>query len=74
MATETLSHSQSMIRLLRSYIATRVIYVAAKLGLADHIRDDGASAQDLAQKLNVHPGRFVSRDANPRGSWCAAPR
>ncbi|MEC4679868.1 MAG: methyltransferase [Nitrospirota bacterium] len=56
MATETLSHSQSMIRLLRSYIATRVIYVAAKLGLADHIRDDGASAQDLAQKLNVHPG------------------
>ncbi len=55
MATETLSHSQSMIRLVRSYIATRAIYVAAKLGLADHIRDDGASAQDLAQKLNVHP-------------------
>ena len=56
MATETLSHSQSMIRLVRSYIATRAIYVAAKLGLADHIRDDGASAQDLSQKLNVHPG------------------
>jgi len=54
MATETLSHSQSMIRLVRSYIATRAIYVAAKLGLADHIRDDGASAQDLSQKLNVH--------------------
>ena len=56
MATENLSHSQSMIRLVRSYIATRVIYVAAKLGLADHIRDDGASAQNLAQILNVHPG------------------
>ena len=56
MATETLSHPQSMIRLFMSYIPTRVIYVAAKLGLADHIRDDGASAQDLAQKLNVHPG------------------
>ena len=56
MATETLSHSQLMIRLVRSYIATRVIYVAAKLGLADHIRDDGASAQNLAQILNVHPG------------------
>ena len=56
MATETLSHSQSMIRLLMGYIPTRVIYVAAKLGIADHIRGDGASAQDLAQKLDVHPG------------------
>ncbi len=55
MATEPLSHSQSMIRLFMGYIPTRVIYVAAKLGLADHIRDDGASAQDLAQTLNVHP-------------------
>ena len=52
MATETLSHSQSMIRLFMGYIPTRVIYVAAKLGLADHIRDDGATAQDLAQTLN----------------------
>jgi len=55
MATEPLSHSQSMISLFMSYIPTRVIYVAAKLGLADHIREDGASAQDLAQTLNVHP-------------------
>ncbi len=45
-----------MIRLLMGYIPTRVIYVAVKLGIADHIRDDGASAQDLGQKLNVHPG------------------
>ncbi len=44
-----------MIRLFMSYIPTRVIYVAAKLGLADHIGDDGASAQDLAQKLKVDP-------------------
>ena len=55
MATEPLSHSQSMIRLFMGYIPTRVIYVAAKLGLADHIRDDGATAQDLAQTLKVHP-------------------
>ncbi len=54
MATETLSHSQSMIRLFMGYIPTRVLYVAAKLGIADHINDDGASAPDLAQKLNVH--------------------
>jgi hypothetical protein len=47
--------AQSMIELFNSYIPTRVIYVAAKLGLADHIGDDGALAQDLAAELNVHP-------------------
>ncbi len=46
MVTETLSDSQSMIRLFMGYIPTRVIYVAAKLGIADHISDDGASAPD----------------------------
>ncbi len=56
MATKTLSHSHSMVRLVRSNIPTAVIYVAAKLELVDHILDNGASAQDLAQKLNVHPG------------------
>ena len=44
-----------MIRLFMGYIPTRVIYVAAKLELTDHIGDDGASAQDLAQKLKVDP-------------------
>jgi hypothetical protein len=46
---------QSMVRLFMGYIPTRVIYVAAKLELTDHIGDDGASAQDLAQKLKVDP-------------------
>jgi len=55
MAIENLTHAKSMIHLLMSYIPTRVIYVAAKLGLADCIGADGAKAQDLAQKLNVHP-------------------
>jgi O-methyltransferase domain/Dimerisation domain len=44
---------QSMIRLFMGYIPTRVIYVAAKLGLTDHIGDDGANAQDLALKIKV---------------------
>ena len=35
--------------------AERLIYVAAKLELTDHIGDDGAGAQDLAQKLKVDP-------------------
>jgi len=44
-----------MIELFTRYIPTRVIYIAAKLGLADQISDNGANAQDLAAKLNVHP-------------------
>jgi hypothetical protein len=48
--------AQSMVRLFMGYIPTRVIYAAAKLELTDHIGDDGASAPDLAQKLEVDPG------------------
>ena len=55
MAVENRTYAQSMIRLFMSYIPTRVIYVAVKLELTDHIDDDGASAQDLAQKLKVDP-------------------
>ncbi|MGB7949965.1 MAG: hypothetical protein WCH75_19955 [Candidatus Binatia bacterium] len=53
MASENRTLGQSMISLFMGYIPTRVIYVAAKLGIADHIGDDGASAQELAQILNV---------------------
>jgi hypothetical protein len=48
-------HARSMIELFNSYIPTRVIYVAAKLGLADHIGADGALARELAAELNVNP-------------------
>jgi len=44
---------QSMIRLCMSYIPTRVIYVAAKLGIPDHIGDGGASSEELAPKLKI---------------------
>lgn len=54
MADENLAHANTMMSLFINYIPTRMIYVAAKLGLADHIPGDGASAKDLAPKLNVH--------------------
>jgi SAM-dependent methyltransferase len=53
MAIESQTLGQSMIRLFMGYIPTRVIYAAAKLELADHIGEDGASAQELAQHLNL---------------------
>jgi DNA-binding IclR family transcriptional regulator len=56
MAIQDRSYPQSIIRLFMSYIPTRVIYVAAKLRLADHIGNGGSTAQDLAEKLELHPG------------------
>jgi hypothetical protein len=53
MALENQTLSQSMVRLFMGYIPTRVIYVAAKLELTDHIGDDGAKAHELASKLKV---------------------
>jgi len=52
---EDSTYAKSMIDLFSRYIPTRVIYIAAKLGLADQIGDDGANARALAEKLNVHP-------------------
>ena len=49
------TYALSMIELFNRYIPTRVIYVAAKLGLADSIGAEGAKAEDLAGKLSVHP-------------------
>ena len=55
MAEQGLSYSRSMTHLIVGYIPTRAIYVAAKLGLADHISEAGTTAQDLAHKLKVDP-------------------
>jgi hypothetical protein len=50
---ENRPHAEAMIRQIMSFIPARIMYVAAKLGLADHIGDEGASAQELAEGLNV---------------------
>jgi O-methyltransferase/methyltransferase family protein len=51
--TENRTHAEAMIRQITSYIPARMMYVAATLGLADQIGEEGASAQDLAKGLNV---------------------
>jgi hypothetical protein len=52
---DNFKNALAMIDLFNRYIPTRVIYVAAKLEVADHIGEDGALAQELAVKLHVHP-------------------
>ena len=52
---DNFKNAQAMIDVFNSYIPTRVIYIAAKLGLADHIGEDGVLARELAGRLHVHP-------------------
>jgi DNA-binding IclR family transcriptional regulator len=42
-----------MTHLIMSYIPARMVYVAAKLELVDHIHDAGIAPQDLAKKLDL---------------------
>jgi hypothetical protein len=52
---DNFKNAQAMIDLFNSSIPTRVIYVAAKRRLADHIGEDGVLARELAGRLHVHP-------------------
>ena len=51
---EQISNSLSMIRLFMGYIPTRVIYAAAKLGIVDEIDDGGATADAVAERLDLN--------------------
>lgn len=51
-----LSPPQEMIRRFMEIVPARAILVAAKLGLVDHIRTEGATAAELATKLSVDMG------------------
>ena len=56
MSEKELTPSQSMIRLGMGFIPARVIYVAAKLGIADLMATVSHSAQELAQNVDVDIG------------------
>ena len=49
------SPSQEIIRQFTAFIPARAIYVAAKLGVPDHVGAEGATASELATTLNVAP-------------------
>jgi hypothetical protein len=51
----TLSPPEQMSRLLTGYWITQALYVAAKLRLADLLAAGPVSAEDLAQRAEVHP-------------------
>lgn len=43
-----------LIQMGRAYIASRVVYAAAKLGIADHLASGAKSAEDLAGPIQAH--------------------
>ena len=45
--------AQSMVRLFMAYIPSMVIFAAARLELMDHIGHNGATAEELAQKIKA---------------------
>src|SRR5262245_18902510 len=49
------SPAQTAIRLAFGFINARALYVAAKLGVADHLKDGPKSAVELAAALSVQP-------------------
>ena len=58
MALENQTLAQSMVRLFMGHIPTRVIYVAAKLELTDHIgyaRSNRARPRDRSSKSIAQP-------------------
>jgi hypothetical protein len=52
---ESLSPQQQMMRLLTGYWVAQALYVAAKLGLADVLKDGPRTADDLAAATRTHP-------------------
>jgi hypothetical protein len=50
------SASQSMIRLALGFEPARMVYAAAKIGIANEIAASGSNAQDLARSLGVDEG------------------
>ena len=46
--------SQTLLQLLTGYWVSQAIYVAAKLGIADRVKDDPKTPAELAQATGVH--------------------
>jgi len=52
---ESLSPQQQMSRMLTGYWVSQALYVAAKLGLADSLKDGPRTADDLSPATQTHP-------------------
>lgn len=55
-APDTRSPAEALRGLISGYRVSQLIYVAAKLAIADHLADGPRSVDQLARSVSVHPG------------------
>ena len=48
-----------LLRMAFAFVTSQVLYVAAELGIADHLAHGALSAQDLASKIGAHVGALA---------------
>lgn len=53
---EGLQPSAALMQMISGFWVSSAIYVAAKLDLADHMRDKPISVDELAERVGAHPG------------------
>src|SRR5579864_7668708 len=53
---EAVPPPMALIQMATGYWESQAIYVAAKLGIADHLKDGPRTSFDLAQATRTHPG------------------
>jgi hypothetical protein len=56
MIAPPISPSRSLTQILLGNRVQQAVYVAAKLGIADQVKDGPKTADDLARAIGVHPG------------------
>lgn len=54
-STADISPSVTMFQMVRAFFISRAIYIAAKLGLADLLKDEPRSSEELAQATGTDP-------------------
>ena len=64
-ATADLSPSAAMHQMIAGYRISRAIYVAAKLGIADLLKDGPLSSEGLAQATGTHAEHRVLMETAP---------
>ncbi len=56
MALQGVEHSNEMLRLMMGYIPARAVYVVAKLGIADLLKGDSKTAEELSETTEADAG------------------
>ena len=63
------SPRQELFSLTQGYKTTQALYVAAKLGVADHLRHGPKKAEELAKEVQANPKALFPAHETPGRHW-----